>query len=268
MSERIEDLFDRCVDHLVSGDDMSACVADASDLAEMLSTLLLTSELVARQLKTVEPSPRVRLAARTRMRSLFFARLARKESGTSFLSLWWQRRWANAMATAMVVCLAGLGVLAASFNALPSGFFYPVKVTTEEMRLALTTSDYERAQLRLEYAERRLTEMTSMADKGDTEMAVLLAGEVTRLVVQLATSTVFNLSDAGGGQVVVLPDSPAATLAPIAVLSADRAEALALLESVLQSAPEGLRPDVERLMNELSREFDTTISYLETKTAS
>jgi hypothetical protein len=268
MSESIEDLFDRYVDRLVSGDDVSSFVVDAPDLAEMLSPLLSTSELVARQLKMVEPTPRFRVSARTRMRGLFFARLARKESGTSFLSLWWQRRWATAMATAMVVCLAGLGVLAASFNALPSGFFYPVKMTTEEMRLALTTSEYERAELRLEYADRRLSEMTSMADKGDAEMAVLLAGEVTRLIIQLATSTVFDLPDAGNGQALVLPDSSSAPLAPIAILAADRADALALLDDVLQSAPEGLRPDVEHLMNELSREFDTTISYLETRTAS
>jgi hypothetical protein len=158
-------------------------------------------------------------------------------------------------------------VLAASFNALPSGFFYPVKMTTEQMRLSFTTSEYERAQLQLEYTERRLSEMTSMADRGDAETAVLLAGEATRLIVQMATSAVFNLPDNGSSQVVMAPDNSGAALAPIAALSADRAESLALLESALQVAPEGLRPDIERLMNELAIEFDATISHLETRTA-
>lgn len=268
MSERIEDLFDEYVDRLVMGDDISSCVADESDLAEMLAPLLQTGGLVARQLRTVEPAPQFRAVARVRMRNLFFARLARKDSRPGFLSLWWQQRWATAMASVMVVCLAGLGVLAASFNALPSGFFYPVKVTTEQVRLSLTTSEYERAQLRLEYAERRLAEMTSMADRGDAETAVLLAGEATRIIVQMASSAAFSLSDTEGGQLLVLPDSTSSELSPVAAVSADRDEAIAVLQAALEAAPEELKPDIERLMSEMAREFDATIAHLETTTAS
>jgi len=268
MSQSVEDIFDQYVDSLLSGEDLAACVRDESELTAVLAPLLQTTELVARQLRTVQPSPRFRMAAQTRMRSHFFARLARKESRPGFLSTWWQQRWATAMATAMVLCLAGLGVLAASFNALPSGFFYPVKVTSEQARLALSTSEYERAQLRLEYAERRLSEMTSMADRGDAETAVFLAGEVTRLLVQTATSAVFGLPEDGSGPTMISSDSSGTTLAPIAVLSADRTESLAILERALAVAPDDLKPDIERLMTELSREFDLTIAHLETKTAS
>ncbi len=264
----IEDLFDQYVESLLSGDEAPACVQGTSELAVALAPLLQTSELVVRQLRTVEPSPRFRVAAQTRMRSQFFARLARKESRPGFLSLWWQQRWATAMATAMVVCLAGLGVLAASFNALPSGFFYPVKMTSEQARLALATSEYERTQLRVEFTEQRLSEMTTMADRGDAETAVLLAGEVNRLIVQTAASAVFGLSGNEGGLLLLTPGSPDATLAPVAVLNADRTESLALLDDLLAAAPDDLKPDIEHLMTELSREFETTIAYLETKTAS
>lgn len=266
MSQNIEDIFDQYVDSLLSGNDLPACVQDESDMTAMLAPLLQTSELVARQLRTVQPSPRFRMAAQTRMRSLFFARLARRESRPGFLSVWWQQRWATAMATAMVLCLAGLGVLAASFNALPSGFFYPVKVTSEQARLALSTSEYERAQLRLEYTERRLSEMTSMADRGDAETAVLLAGEVTRLIVQTATSAVFDVPVVEGSSTMVSADNSA--VAPIAVLNADRTESLAILECVLAAAPDDMKPEIERLMTELSREFDLTIAHLETMTVS
>ena len=268
MNESIEDLFDRYVDRLVSGDGVSSCAVDEPDLAEMLGPLLHTGELVAHQLRTVEPSPQFRMAARIRMRNLFFAKLSRRDSRPNFLFVWWQQRWTTAMATAMVVCLASLGVLAASFNALPSGFFYPVKVTTEQMRLAVTTSEYERAQLRLEYAERRLSEMTSMADRGDSETAILLAGEATRLIIQTATSTAIGLSDGGSGYSALAPDSASLVVAPIAVLNADRDEALLVLEAALASAPEELKPSIERLMGELAREFDATIAHLETTTAS
>ena len=158
------------------------------------------------------------------------------------------------MATAMVVCLASLGVLAASFNALPSGFFYPVKVTTEQVRLSLTTSEYERAQLRLEYAERRLAEMSSMADRGDAETAVLLAGEATRLIVQTASSTAFGLTDLASGPAALVSADASTGVAPVAALSADRDEAMGVLQAALEAAPEELKPDVQRLMSELMSE--------------
>ncbi|NLE95609.1 MAG: hypothetical protein GX600_08025 [Dehalococcoidia bacterium] len=266
MSERLEDLFDRYVDHLIAGEDVSPDEVDEADMAGMLAPLLRTSTLVARQLHTVEPAPQFRTAARIRMRNLFFARLARRDSRPSVLALWWQQRWASAMATAMVVCLASLGVLAASFNALPSGFFYPVKVTTEQVRLSLTTSEYERAQLRLEYAERRLAEMSSMADRGDAETAVLLAGEATRLIVQTASSTAFGLTDLASGPAALVSADASTGVAPVAALSADREEAMGVLQAALEAAPEELKPDVQRLMSELTREFDATIAHLEDTT--
>jgi len=268
MNERIEDLFDQYVDRLLSGEGLPSHDDGGMEMAELLAPLLQTGELVVSQLRTVEPDRQFRIAARTRMRSLFFARLARKDSRPGFLSLWWQQRWATAMATAMVVCLASLGVLAASFNALPSGFFYPVKVTTEQMRLAVTTSEYERAQLRLEYAERRLSEMTSMADRGDAETAVLLAGEATRIVAQMAASAAVGLSDSESGQLLLVPGSASSELGPVAALSADRDESIAVLQAALQAAPDELKPDIERLMTEMSRQFDETIALLEARTAS
>ena len=264
MSERIEDLFDRYVDRLIAGDEVSSYAEDEADFGDLLMPLLQTSELVVHQLRSVEPSPGFRVAARNRIRNLFFARLARKESTPGFLSAWWQRRWVTAMATAMVVCLAGLGVLAASFNALPSGFFYPVKTTTEQVRLVLTTSEYERTQLQVEYVERRLSEMTSMAARGDAETAVLLAGEVVSLIVQMSASALFDVSN--GSAITMGPSGTADTLSPVAVLNSDREGALSLLSVVRDTAPEELKPRIEHLMFELSREFDATIAHLESRT--
>ncbi len=265
MSEKFEDLFDRYVDRFVAGEDLSSCVEDdETGLSDLLMPLLQTSELVAHQLRSVEPSPQFRVAARHRIRNLFFARLARRESSPGFLSMWWQRRWATAMVTAMVVCLAGLGVLAASVNALPSGFFYPVKTTTEQVRLVLTTSEYERTQLQVEFVERRLSEMRSMAGRGDTEMAVLLGGEVTRLVVQMSTSALFDV--ANGSAITIGPPTTEEAVSPVAALQANREGSLNLLTVLLDAAPEELKPRIEHLMSELSRDFDATITQLETRT--
>jgi hypothetical protein len=82
----------------------------------------------------------------------------------------------------------------------------------------------------------------------------------------MATSTAIGLSDGGSSYSVLAPDSTSVAVAPIVLLNADRAEALLVLEAALASAPEELKPNIERLMGELAREFDATIAHLETTT--
>ena len=269
MSDRIEEALDRYVDRLVRGEYAADSLSCDRELESLLSPLLETSTLVAHQLRTIQPSPQFRQAARTRTRSLFFAKLARRESNPGFLFMWWQRRWATAMATVMVAFLASLGVLAASVNALPSGFFYPVKTTTEQMRLSLTVSEVDRAQLQLEYTERRLSEMTRMAGRGDTESVLMLAAEVTHLIAQMCAGGLFGI-DGAEADAGLLFSAPAASaiLTPAVVLSADRDSSLELLQSALQVAPEELRPEIEALVMELSHGFDATIARLELTTVS
>ena len=103
MTDAMHELFDQYVDRLISGEETSACAVRDLDLSEVLGPLLETSTLVVQQLGAVEPSPEFRQASRTWVRSLFFSRLARKESRPGFLFMWWQRRWVTAMATVLVV---------------------------------------------------------------------------------------------------------------------------------------------------------------------
>lgn len=263
MSDRLPDVFDEYVDRLLAGESVEDCAFDDPELAELLGPLLATSAEVVEQLDLVRPSPDFKRTASVRMRNLFYARQARRDVRPGVVFMWWQRRWATAMATALVFCLAGIGIVAASVNALPSGFFYPVKTATEQMQLTFTTSDVERAQLQLEFTERRLTEMTEMADKGDVETAIYLAAEVNTLIGQMCV----------GGLGVPASDStwtPEGRTGPSAatILTQDRAGALGLLECALDTAPVELQPDIERLMMQLSQEFDETIAILESHTSS
>ena len=263
MSDRFPDVFDEYVDRLLAGASVEDCAFDDPELAELLGPLLATSAEVVEQLDLVRPSPDFKRTASVRMRNLFYARQARRDVRPGVVFMWWQRRWATAMATALVFCLAGIGIVAASVNALPSGFFYPVKTATEQMQLTFTTSDVERAQLQLEFTERRLTEMTEMADKGDVETAIYLAAEVNTLIGQMCV----------GGLGVPASDStwtPEGRTGPSAatILTQDRAGALGLLECALDTAPVELQPGIERLMMQLSQEFDETIAILESHTSS
>jgi hypothetical protein len=262
MSDRLFDVFDEYVDRLLSGERVEDCDFDDPELAELLGPLLTTSAEVVRQLDTVRPSADFKHTAVVRMRNLFYARQAKKDVRPGVLFMWWQRRWATAMATALVFCLAGIGIVAASVNALPSGFFYPVKTATEQVQLTLTTSDVERAQLQLQFTERRLTEMTEMAGRGDIETAIFLAAEVNTLIGQMCVGGLgMPASDS-----TWTPEGWTGSNAAM-ILTQDREGALGLLECALDAAPAELQPDIERLMTQLSREFDETIAILETHTS-
>ncbi|MBE9505805.1 MAG: hypothetical protein IMY84_03240 [Chloroflexi bacterium] len=265
MTDGLHELFDQYVDQLISGEKSAVCVLHDLDLSEVLGPLLETSTLVVQQLGAVEPSPEFRQASRTWVRSLFFSRLARKESRPGFLFMWWQRRWTTAMATALVVCLAGMGLVAASVDSLPNGFFYPMKTATEQVRLMLVVSDVDRAQLQLEFVESRLDEMTTMASRGDSDTVVLLAGEVTHLIAQMCTGALFESLDIDSEIAEVLAARSAADpeMSLEEALSMDRAGALQLLQCAMATAPPELRPTIERLMGALSRDFDASISLIE-----
>ena len=265
MTHGLHELFDQYVDRLISGEETTVCVVQDLDLSEVLGPLLETSTLVVQQLGAVEPSPEFRQAARTRIRSLFFSRLAHKESRPGFLFMWWQRRWVTAMATALVVCLAGMGLLAASVDSLPNGFFYPMKTATEQARLTLALSDLDRAQLQLEFAESRLDEMTTMAGRGDSDTVILLAGEVTQLVAQMCTGALFESLDIDSeiSEVLAARSAASSGMSLEEALDTDRAGALQLLQFAMDSAPPELQPAIERLMEALSRDFDASISLIE-----
>jgi len=267
--DRNHELLDQCVDRLLAGQEAEQMLTQEPELADALEPLLQTSALVSRQLVAVEPSKEFRNLAARRTRNVFLARLAQRESRPGSFFVWWQRRWVAAMATSVVVCLAALGMLAASVNALPTGFFYPVKTTTEQARLMLTTSPVDRAELQLEYASRRLDEMTSMAGRGDFDTAVFLAGESARLVGQVCASSLFSLPAADDpGRPSLDAYTPGSGASAIEVLNEERRSVMGLLECALETAPGELEPDIRMLMDELGREFDNTIAVLEARTAS
>ncbi|MBN1857548.1 MAG: hypothetical protein JW846_11435 [Dehalococcoidia bacterium] len=265
MSEWPAELLDEYIERLISGGDVQDLVAENEVVSEVFAPLFETSCLVASQLGTIEPSPQFKQTARMRIRSLFYARLARKESHPSIFFSWWQRRWTTAMATFLVVSLASMGLLAASVDSLPTGFFYPMKTTTEQVRLSLALSDVERVQLQIEFTERRLDEMTTMASRGDSDTAVFLAGEVTQLVAQMCSGALFEALgvDVAASQLVIDERGSGADADFADVLITDRVKALELLESASVSAPPELQPTIERLIEALSRDFDTTLSLLE-----
>ena len=65
--------------------------------------------------------------------------------------------------------------MAASSQALPDQPLYPVKLATEQVRLAFAVSDTQKAQVQTELVQTRATEVEAMANAGKTEEAAKAA---------------------------------------------------------------------------------------------
>jgi hypothetical protein len=118
--------------------------------------------------------------------------------------------------TLLVFLFGGAGMTAlASQSSLPGDALYPVKTSLEQTRVALARSAADRAQLQMEFAERRLGEIAGLIEegrfeniptataefetyirnalseletiaKGDPEQAALLAGQVSEALTRYA----------------------------------------------------------------------------------
>jgi len=76
-------------------------------------------------------------------------------------------RLAQAIAALLlVVSLIGAGTVRVAAGSLPDSFLYPIKLTTERVQLALTTTPAGKARLHMSYSERRLDEARALLEAG------------------------------------------------------------------------------------------------------
>lgn len=83
----------------------------------------------------------------------------------------------RALAIALVVVAIGVSTAAASAGTVADDALYSVKITSEQMRLALATSPEDRAVVQLSIAEHRLAEATALATLGNEDDAIVATSE-------------------------------------------------------------------------------------------
>jgi hypothetical protein len=80
------------------------------------------------------------------------------------------RAWATATAAVLLaMVLAGGSTVAAAGNSMPGETLYPVKLATEQVQIAFTFSDIDKAELYNNLAEKRVDEIVYVANKGDSK---------------------------------------------------------------------------------------------------
>ncbi len=205
-NKEFDNILDECLERLlVKGETVEQCLSaypeQAAELEPLLQTALMTSEL-----KTIQPRPDFRARARYQLRSEL--REAATRRGFRFFG--WQPRWATAVAIVLVLILAGSGTVAAASNSMPGETLYPTKLATERVRLAMTFSDLDKAQLYARFADKRVLEIARMAEKGKPELVEQTA---RRLDTHLMMITSLVSVQKMGPETMMAPP-PAPALAP------------------------------------------------------
>lgn len=285
MAGKIEDILDNCLERVFRGESIEAILKAYPKQAPELESLLKTSFVLIQEFSAIQPDAEFKARTQTRLQGMLYAKQEKPERGAGIPI--WHRRWALAMTAVLGCLLIGGGTFAASAYALPDESLYPVKLAGEQVRITLTSSDMDRTKLHIQFAERRAGEMVEMARQGKPD-------NVSKLTKQIANHL---------GKVHVMEQPPVVepppvveetpmarekepkALAPIPapapsvgveafgegkktgeverMLSQSRAESLDTLRNALHKAPEKLKPVLEQAIENMEKDYDMTISIIE-----
>jgi hypothetical protein len=153
-----------CLARIAAGESIAACLNDYPEHADELAPLL---EAAAELRGWAQPalSDATRASARTRAHAALAARRARPPRRWAWV---WTRgmRLALGSVLALLLLLGTLGIsVAAAQSSLPGQPLYGLKRQSEELRLQLASDAEQQAELRLQFAGRRLDE--ALAEVGE-----------------------------------------------------------------------------------------------------
>jgi hypothetical protein len=92
----------------------------------------------------------------------------------------------RSVALAAILVCSSLGATLASADSLPDDVFYPVKIASESVRLALAGTPQDRAAVELTMAEHRLVEAEKLASTGRTSDALVASAIYTQHIASAA----------------------------------------------------------------------------------
>jgi hypothetical protein len=165
MKERLESIFDACLEEMKKGRSLGEMLSHYPEDAEALRPLLL----LAREISSI-PRPEPSDAA-VNLALLRVGEAVSRQTGPSSLQRFWRRigffrpMIAQALAFFLIAAIAVVGLEVIAAGSLPGDLLYPLKLTTERVQFTLTRSAEGRAELRLAFAEKRTKELIRMAEE-------------------------------------------------------------------------------------------------------
>jgi hypothetical protein len=180
---KFDDILNECIERVLQGEPVEACLAAFPEHAAELEPLLRTA-VATRKATDIRPRPEFRQRAAYEFQTAI--RYVRtKQPG----SLRWQVRWVTAISVVVILLMAGTGTVAAASNSLPDEPLYNVKLFTEDVRIAFTPSALGKAELYAEFTDTRVNEIIQMADKGKVEQVEKATERMNRSLTAIAKLT-------------------------------------------------------------------------------
>jgi hypothetical protein len=185
--KQFDDALNECLERLlVGGETIEHCLVSYPVLADKLEPLIRTA-MAAGRAAAIDPRPEFRARARYQLHATLRETAAQKNR---LFAIPRRFRWATAVAMVMVMMLASGGMVAASSGSMPDNPLYPVKLAVEQLRLNLTGSPLEKAELYAEFSNRRVVEIVNMAQKGKVNLAESVTGRLDNNLMVMASLVV------------------------------------------------------------------------------
>ncbi len=276
MSQKIEDILDSCLERMFKGESIEDCLRAYPEHAPELEPLLKTSAAFIQKSSTIQPATEFKSRVYSQLQRMLYAKQQKLAEKRTRVPIWY-KRWAMATATVVAILLIGVGVVGASANALPGDPLYPVKLATEDVRVALVFSDVDKANLHVQFAERRAVEISYMARQGKGDEIPVLTQQVANQL-----DKVYEIGKAGQAEESVpkvLAPTPAssertkdynkterrAVTETEVTLVDSRARSLNMLQAALAETPEKTKPILEQAIKDITEYYDKTIFVAESE---
>ncbi len=184
-----ENILDKCLEWVIKGEDIEACLARHPEHAAELEPLLRTA-LETRKAVAIGPRPEFRQRAGYEFQAAI--RDTQPKGRRSFFR--WQVRWMAPVALIIGLLMVGSGTVTAASSSLPDEPLYRVKLATESIQMAFTPSALDKAELYARFADKRVDEIIKMADKGKVEQVEKTTERMNNELIAMA-----NLAGSGAG---------------------------------------------------------------------
>jgi hypothetical protein len=205
MARQLDDIFNECYERIRSGESLKSCLKRYPKHAAELEPLLKTAFDIGRRASYIHPRTEFKHWARMNFEGMqHHARQQKQPAKPRLFS--WRQSWSVAVAAVLIIVLTGGSTVIASSNALPDEPLYPVKLATEDVRLAFAVSDTQKAQVHTQLAETRAVEVETMADQGKTEYAAVTAARLAKQLELANSAIVIVESKAGTTPLPTVPE--------------------------------------------------------------
>ena len=181
--ERIEQILTNCIKDIRSGKStIDECLNRHASIRKNLEPLLKVA-LSIQDPNVIDLNTHDKQATRERLlQQIKTTRQKRSRSFTDIFSFGippqyvWARVLASVVTVVIVVSMLGGGTAYASQSSLPGEVLYPVKTGTEDVRLFFAGDSSAKTELNVEFAAKRLEELSKVANKNEKNTTLAVDG--------------------------------------------------------------------------------------------